>query len=205
MTWPTNAMHSHSVIIDATVYRSMGVLGLGSALLDIWTCVTIDTIFDPPDGGELGGIASSIRGEVERLQHGSASSSLWSEALDGLDSLATQLAGRPILRPTDDETDLAQLLASKNDTARSWRLERGIGVRRIDTGEAVCIAVAMSRGLRFATDDRPAAAAFELLTSATALSSFDALDQMHILGLLDSVEHVEQRLVRMRGPQRPPT
>lgn len=41
----------------------MGVLGLGPALLGVWACITIDTIFDPPDGGELGGIASTIRGD----------------------------------------------------------------------------------------------------------------------------------------------
>ncbi len=197
-------MQSHSsVVIDATVYRSMGVLGLGPALLGVWACITIDTIFDPPDGGELGGIASTIRGELTRLQHGSSASSLWNEGLDALDELIAQLTSQTIVRPTDAETDLAVLLASKHDDARSWRHEQGIGARRIDTGEAVCIAVAMSRSFEFATDDRPAAAAFESLSGRTARDSFDVLDELGALGFVESVEHAEQRLVRLRGPERP--
>ena len=194
-------MQSRSpVVIDATVYRSMGVLGLGPALFDVWVCITI---FDPPDGGELGGIVSTIRGELTRLQHGSSASSLWNEGLDGLDQLIAQLTSHTIVRPTAAETDLAMLLASKHDDARAWRHEQGIGARRIDTGEAVCIAVAMSRIFEFATDDRPAAAAFESLSGRTARSTFDVLDELCARGVVESVEDAEQRLIRLRGPQRP--
>ena len=203
MTWRTNAMPSPSpVVVDSTVFRSLGVLGLGSALLEHWECVTLDVIFDPPDGGELRRITSTIRGEVERLQHGSSASSLWSEALYGLDNLIVELTRRTVLRPTDQEMDLAGRLASKNDAALAWRHEHGIGVRRIDSGEAVCLAVAMMRTFGFATDDRPAAAAFDSLTGRSARSSFDALDHLHAQGLVNDVEGAEQRLVRLRGPLR---
>ena len=91
--WPTSDMSSGDpIVIDATVYRSLGVLGLGCELLDAWRCVTINTIFDPPDGGEIGRIAAAIRRETSTLQHGSAASSLWGAATDQLASLILLLA-----------------------------------------------------------------------------------------------------------------
>lgn len=202
--WPTSDMSSGDpIVIDATVYRSLGVLGLGCELLDAWRCVTINTIFDPPDGGEIGRIAAAIRRETSTLQHGSAASSLWGAATDQLASLILLLAQVDVVPPSDSEDELATNLASKSDISRAWRQTLGIGARRIDSGEAACLAVAITRSYDFATDDRPAAGAFTAMTGQKPRTTFDALDEFAAAGRLNNLEEIELRLLRLRGPVRP--
>ena len=204
--WRTSATNTtplpERVVLDATVLRSLGVLSLGAALLTLWDCVIVNTIFDPPDGGELGRITMSISAECERMQHGSSSSSRWGSALEGLTKLQRQLSEESVSATNEDEQVLAHQLSSKDPTWRLWRNEMGIGARRIDDGEAACIAVAVTRGMQFATDDKPAVAAFKSLTSSRAFSTFDALDQLASLGHIEDLEGLERRLIHLRGPQR---
>ena len=139
------------IVVDTTVYRSFGALGLGRELLACWQCLTVNTIFDPPDGGELGRIVTAIAAEVATLQHGSAASTMWLNALTGIEHLLALLKVQPVIQPVGAELLLAERLASKTQEDRDWRHGLGILARRIDAGEAACMAVAITRGYGFAT------------------------------------------------------
>jgi len=68
-----------------------------------------------------------------------------------------------VVMPDAAETAMALQLSSRDAHHGEWRHSLGLRARRLDTGEAVSIAIAVARGLDFASDDAHGAS---LLTCA---------------------------------------
>ena len=110
---------------------------------------------------ELRRIRDALQRDVDGSPHGSGRYSKAVAAVHGLDRL---LSLRPptirVLLPNIEEIQVTARLTSREVDDRDWRRGLGLRTRRLDTGEAVSIAIAHARGIDFASDDGQALIAY---------------------------------------------
>jgi hypothetical protein len=178
------------VLLDASVVRNFGVLGKGDILLRLVAePVLVDVVMSVDGDGEVPGIRSAIERELLSLAIGSGEHSMWIAALAGIDDLVNGLREcAQFLTLDPSEESIAYRLTSVTPDDRAWRTSLGVKARRIHAGEAACIAVAVTRGIGFATDDGDAAHAYVGLSQRTPESTLSLLKRSITFRMLDEPE-----------------
>jgi hypothetical protein len=185
------------VLFDASVARSVAVLGwvdqaaqavggslrLAHGILGAY----------PGERCELRQIRDGLQRQVDTSAPGSGRYSKAVSAVLGLDTLLGLGPPRVTLAiPDAGATAITARLISMTEDARSWRRGLGMRARRLDTGEAVSIGIAVTCNLDFASDDEQALIAYRALTGRVELRTRD------ILRLLVDQGLVEEAIVRDR-------
>jgi hypothetical protein len=178
------------VLLDASVVRNFGVVGKGDILLLLLAePVLVDVVLSIHGDGEVPRIRLAIERELLSFRIGSGEHSMWIAALAGIDDLMNGLRGCAQFITLDPrEESIAHRLTSVTPEDRAWRSSFGVKARRIHAGEAACIAVAVTRGIAFATDDNDAAHAYVGLSQRTPESTLSLLKRSVTLGMLDDQE-----------------
>jgi hypothetical protein len=135
---------------------------------------------------ELRGIRDALQREIFVSPPGSGRYSKAVTAVHELDALLR--LGPPtitLLIPGSDEVQTAARLASRGAGDRDWRRGLGLHARRLDTGEAVSIAIAHARGLDFASDDDQALVAYTALTTRPPIRTRDVIKLLVNTGMID--------------------
>lgn len=178
------------MLLDATVARSIAVLGWGEQLAKVvggsLRLASGMLSHDPHEASELRGIRAALQREVATSQPGSRHHSIAASAVQGLDVFLT--LGPPtvtVLIPDADEIAVALRLSSRDAENREWRGELGVTARRLDAGEAVSIAIARARALDFGSDDEQAILAYTALTGRAAMRTRDAIKLLVTHGLIN--------------------
>jgi predicted nucleic acid-binding protein len=144
------------------------------------------------------GVAGDEPGELDRAREfvqrqtslHPAGSPAYGTALTAVTNLDDLIARRPlqvqVLVPTLDELELA--LRLQEPAEREWRQELGMKARRLDSGEAVSIAIAVARGMDLGGDDRDARVAYQALGGGRCLWTLDLVCAAVRRGLLSEAE-----------------
>jgi hypothetical protein len=177
------------MLLDASVARSIAVLRwvdeLATALAGPLRIAHGVLSEDPAEPCELRGIRDALQREVHRLQVGSGRQTRALSAVEGLDRL---LSVGPetvtVVMPDAAETTMALQLSSRDAHHREWRQSLGPRARRLDTGEAVSIAIAVARGLDFASDDEEAIVAYTALADRDTIRTRDVIKMLVAHGLI---------------------
>lgn len=171
------------MLLDASVARNLAVLGWSHHL--IVACegriLVADGVHsrDPDGPSELRGIRDALTRQANEAPPGSGLASRALSAVVGLDQLLNlDPSSLKVLTPTDDEFAIAVRLQSRNQVDRNWRRAMGARSRRLDAGESVSIAIAVTRTLRFASDDEDALTIWAAMAGTAALRTRDVLRQL---------------------------
>jgi hypothetical protein len=178
------------MLIDASVARSMAVLGwidqlaqaVGGSLSVAHGVLGINA--DEPS--ELQGIRDALQRDVDVSPAGSGRYSKAVAAVHGLDRLLS--LGAPTIRiliPGTEEIQMTARLTSRDVDDRDWRRGLGMRARRLDTGEAVSIAIAHARSIDFASDDGQALIAYTALTTRPPVRTRDVIKLLVNAGFID--------------------
>ena len=161
------------MLVDASVARSFAVVGRTRHLLQLQLSGGMILVSDgvhgaePDDPSELRRIRRALQRQADDAGLGSGRSSRALSAVQGLDELLALDSGElSVLTPSDDEVALAVRLQSRRPEDRAWRHSLGAKARRLDAGESVSIAIAVTRSLSFASDDDDALTLWEALSGA---------------------------------------
>ena len=171
------------MLVDASVARSFAVVGWARHLLQLsaGTILVADGVHGayPCDPSELRRIREALQREVDVAGLGSCRSSRALAAVQGLDGLlALGTSELSVLTPSGDEVELAVRLQSRRPEDRAWRHSLGARARRLDAGESVSIAIALTRALRFASDDDDALTLWEALSNERGWRTRDLLREL---------------------------
>lgn len=171
------------MLVDASVARSFAVVGWTRHLLHITggTILVADTVHGAyqDDPSELRRIRNALQRQAEDAGLGSGRAGRALAAVHGLDQLlALPSAELTVLTLNDDELELAVRLQSRRPEDRAWRHSLGVKARRLDAGESVSIAIAVTRQLAFATDDEGALTLWEALSGLPGRRTRDLLWQL---------------------------
>jgi hypothetical protein len=90
-----------------------------------------------------------------------------------------------VLMPDPAEFAMAIRLSSRDPQQRQWRAQLGLTACRLDSGEAVSIAIAVARDLDFASDDEQALVAYAALGHRALTRTRDAVRLLVAHGLID--------------------
>jgi predicted nucleic acid-binding protein len=91
-----------------------------------------------------------------------------------------------VVVPTEQELRLAVRLQAREE--RGWRTSLGMRARRLDAGEAVSVAICVSRNEEFGCDDEDGRIAYRALGGKQSLSTLDFLKVAVHQGLLPQDE-----------------
>ena len=168
------------VLVDASVARSFAVVGWTRHLRQLsgGTILVADGVHgaEPDAPSELRRIRRALQRQADDAGLGSGRSSRALSAVQGLDELLALDSGElSVLTPSDDEVALAVRLQSRRPEDRAWRRSLGAKARRLDAGESVSIAIAVTRSLSFASDDDDALTLWEALSGAPGFRTRDLL------------------------------
>ena len=168
------------VLVDASVARSFAVVGWTRHLLQLsgGTILVADGVHgaEPDAPSELRRIRRALQRQADDAGLGSGRSSRALSAVQGLDELLALDSGElSVLTPSGDEVALAVRLQSRRPEDRAWRHSLGAKARRLDAGESVSIAIAVTRSLSFASDDDDALTLWEALSGAPGFRTRDLL------------------------------
>ena len=171
------------MLVDASVARSFAVVGWARHLLQLsaGTILVADGVHGayPCDPSELRRIREALQREVDVAGLGSGRSSRALAAVQGLDELlALGTSELSVLTPSGDEVELAVRLQSRRPEDRAWRHSLGARARRLDAGESVSIAIALTRALRFASDDDDALTLWKALSNERVWRTRDLLREL---------------------------
>jgi hypothetical protein len=165
-----------ALLCDTSVLRNFAVLGWSAQL----TTLSGGRIraahgvvgLDADEAGEIEG----IREALHRLADEGPGSGLASRALAAAQGIDVLLSLRPscleVVVPTENEATVTGALTSSSERDRAWRRDAlGLRARRLDTGEAVSIAITVERGWSLACDEADGRRAFAALCSGREASS----------------------------------
>lgn len=143
------------MISDSSVVRNFSILGWGEHLASLsdGRIVVVHGVLglDASESGELDVIAKALEEEANEAL-GSRRSTIALMAHHNLDALLVRRDELfEVLVAGEDEVQLALRLQDRDE--RDWRAEMGMRARRLDSGEAISLAVAVRRQLSFASDD----------------------------------------------------
>ena len=124
-------------------------------------------------------IREALQREAYAAGLGSGRSSRALSAVQGLDELlALGTSELSVLTPSDGEVELAVRLLSRRPEDRAWRHSLGARARRLDAGESVSIAIALTRSLSFASDDDDAFTLWKALSNKPGWQTRDLLREL---------------------------
>lgn len=144
---------------------------------------------DPDEPCELRRIRDALQREVNTSQPGSGRYSRALAAVSGINKLLG--LGAPtitLMIPNADELRMILRLTSRADDQREWRRGLGLRARRLDSGEAVSIAIAQARGLDFVSDDEQALIAYAALTGRPPIRTRDIIRLIVDKGIIEEAE-----------------
>jgi hypothetical protein len=157
----------HLVTLSRGVIRvAQGVLGVG-----------------PDEPGELDRAKEFFERQTRTHPVGSHEYTNNLMAVMGLENLISRRSTTlEVVVPTEQELRLAVRLQARED--REWRTSLGMRARRLDAGEAVSVAICVSRNDGFGCDDEDGRVAYLALGGQQCLSTLDLLKLAVHRGLL---------------------
>lgn len=183
--------------IEALVALSQGMIRVAQGVLGI----------GPDEPGELDRAREFFERQTRIHPAGSAE---YTHALMAAMRLEKLISRRStdleVVVPAGRELDLAIRLQAPE--ARAWRTSLGMKARRLDTGEAVSVAICVSRDETFGCDDEDARIGYQALGGRECLSTLDLVQLAVQRGLLQEVEARPEyeklrRTYRFFGPSWP--
>ena len=190
------------MLLDASVARSVAILGWATPLAHALggSLKVAHGILgaDPRERCELQRIRDALQREATASPAGSGR---YSKALAAVHSVNMFMTlGAPtitVMYPDADEIQMTARLTSRAADQREWRRGLGLRARRLDSGEAVSIAIAHARGLEFASDDEQALIAYTALTRRPAIRTLDVILLLVDKGLIEETQgRIGYRLLR---------
>lgn len=141
----------------------------------------------PGDPGEIERAKEYWEMEAEQAPLGSLAQTDAIAASKGLEDLISRRSTElEVVVLTPSELELAMRL--QDPTERPWRQRLKMKARRLDAGEAACIAVAVMRNLALGTDDPDGVAAFKALGGQGHSWTLDLITRAASEGLLTESE-----------------
>jgi predicted nucleic acid-binding protein len=172
-----------ATLSQGTIRVAHGVLGLG-----------------PEEPGELDRARDFFERQTGRHPAGSPE---YTHALVALRQLDDLISRRSIVvqvvTPTREELEVAIRLQAYGE--REWRKGLGMRARRLDAGEAVSVAICVSRKEAFSSDDEDACIAYRALGGVESLSTLDLARRAVQMGLLPEDE-ARREYERLRSTYR---
>lgn len=179
------------MIVDTSVARNFAIAGWADHLRDLCggrILVAHGVLgMDPEEPGELDRALAFFERETQRYPAGSAelARAVTAElALAGL--IARRSMDLEVLLPSVDELSMAIRL--QDPALREWRRGLGMKARRLDSGEAVSVAMAVHRNLTLGCDDRDDRAAFHALGGSRCFTTLELAQLAVSRGLLSEAE-----------------
>lgn len=181
------------MIADTSVVRNFAIAGWADHLRDLGGGVIRVAHgvlgVGPEEPGELDRAREFFERQMTRHPSGSPD---YMRALVAESGLSQLIARRPVdlevVVPNREELQTAIRL--QDPDARAWRRGLGMKSRRLDTGEAVSVAIAVARGEPLACDDEDGQIAYRALGGCECLSTLDLVKRAVQAGL---VGHNEAR------------
>ncbi|HXH07189.1 MAG TPA: hypothetical protein VNI83_11420 [Vicinamibacterales bacterium] len=192
------------MLVDTSVARNFAIAGW----TDILATLSRGTIrvaqgvlgLDPEEPGELDRARDFFERQTRLHPAGSPA---YTDALVAEQRLEDLISRRSraleVVVPTPDELALAMRLRAPEE--RAWRTALGMRARRLDAGEAVSVAICVSRGESFGSDDGDACIAYKALSGAECLSTLDLAQRAVQMGLLPEYD-ARSGYERLRGTYR---
>jgi hypothetical protein len=175
------------LIVDTCVARNFAILHWGEelAVLSGGAIRVVHGVLGTGalDPSELSDVRGALNREAEEMA-GTPAGSRATSATVGLDRLASMRGSAlDVIMPSEDEFAVAVRL--QDPAERAWLRSLGVTrARRLGAGEAVSIAVAVSRGLALGTDDDAARQAYEGLGGVAHMWTLDLAKKAVEIGLL---------------------
>lgn len=145
----------------------------------------------PEEPGELDGARDFFERETRRHAAGSPEYTRGLVAVMGLEALIASRSSRlEVVVPSPPELNMAIRLQDPDE--REWRASLGMKARRLDAGEAVSVAIAVSRSEALACDDEDGQVAYKALGGAECRSTLDLVELAVEEGLLPEDEAHER-------------
>jgi hypothetical protein len=132
------------MLVDASVARSIAVLGWVDHLeqaLDGKLRIAHGVLAEPDEPSELRRIRDALQREANLSHPGSGRHSKAVAAAHDIDRLLGPPPRITLAFPDVDEARMVARLTSSDPEQRAWRSTLGLRARRLDTGEAVSIAM----------------------------------------------------------------
>lgn len=192
------------MLVDTSVARNFAIAGWTDALVTL-SRGTIRVAhgvlgLDSEEPGEL----DRARGFFERQTWNHPVGSVeYTHALVALgrleDLISRRTAQVKVVVPTSTELALAMRLQAPHE--RDWRKALGMRARRLDAGEAVSVAICVSRNEAFGCDDEDACIAYRTLGGGECLSTLDLVQRAVHMGLFPEDE-ARREYEKLRGAYR---
>jgi hypothetical protein len=179
------------LLVDTSVARNFAILdwreelrSLGGGLIRVAQGVLG---VGPEEPGELDGARDFFDRETRRHAAGSPEYTRGLVAAMGLEALiALRSSGLEVVVPSDEE--LATAIRLQDQGEREWRHGLGLKARRLDAGEAVSVAIAVSRGETLGCDDEDGQIAYRALGGTECRSTLDVVHLAVTTGLVPEDE-----------------
>jgi hypothetical protein len=164
------------VIVDTSVARNFAIAGWTDHLRDLsgGRILVAQGVLGvgPDEPGELEQALAFFKRETRRYPAGSAELARAVTAESGLaDLIARRSSDLVVLVP--DMAELQEAIRLQDPSLRGWRRSLGMKSRRLHSGEAVSVAIAVKRRLALACDDRDGRAAFRALGGSQCFTTLD--------------------------------
>jgi predicted nucleic acid-binding protein len=181
------------LISDSSVVRNFSILDWAPHLASVsdGRIVIVHGVLgaDATEVSELDTIAKALEAEGMEAP-GSRPSTLAVTAHYGLESTLSQRDELfEILVPNEEEVELALRLQNRDE--RDWRASLGMRARRLDSGEAVSLAVAVKRQMAFGSDDDDGRTAYLALGGSEHFWTLDLIKRCVSDGLLNEAQAQE--------------
>jgi len=141
----------------------------------------------PEEPGELDRARAFFETQLHRYPAGSRE---YTDALNAAINLEKLISRRSttlhVVIPTPEELSLAIRLQARED--RAWRSSLGMRARRLHSGEAVSVAICVSRGWQLGCDDEDGRVAYQALGGRQCLSTLDLVRLAVAKGLISEPE-----------------
>lgn len=179
------------MISDTSVARNFAVLGWTDQLVALSTgVIRVAPDVIGPSGEEPGEVEEAkayFDGLAQQAHLGSREQTDAVAAGEGLADLVSRRSTTvEVVQPTGKELSLA--LRLRDPAEREWRANLGMRARRLDAGESVSIAIALTRDVPLASDDGPGVRAFRALGGEEHYWTRDLLKRAVDEGLLTESE-----------------
>lgn len=192
------------MLVDTSVARNFAIVGWADALVALGqgrirvAHGILGLAQDEP--GELDRARDFFDRQTRAYPVGSAEYTralVAARELDGL--IARRSIQVEVVLPTPAELELAVRLQASEE--RAWRKSLGMRARRLDAGEALSVAICVSRNEAFGCDDEDACIAYRALGWGECLSTLNLVQRAVQRGLLPEGE-ARREYDKLRGTYR---
>jgi predicted nucleic acid-binding protein len=196
------------MLADTSVARNFAIAGWTQVLVALshGKCRVAHGVLGigPDEIGELDRARDFFERQTRIYPVGSAEYTYALVAVVQLENLiSARSTNLEVVSPTDGELALAIRLQATEE--RAWRRSLGMRARRLDAGEAVSLAICVSRDEEFGCDDEDARIAYQALRGRASYSTLDLVKTAVQNGLLARDEAMTEyeklrRAYRFFGP-----